>query len=50
MRTVLQSLYSDTTMTESALRELSYRAVAYTQDTFSWNAVAKQYVNVLKGL
>lgn len=33
-----------------ALKELSYRAAKYTQDTFSWGAVAKQYVNVLKGI
>ena len=34
----------------TSLKELSYRAASYTRDTFSWGAVARQYVNVLKGL
>lgn len=33
-----------------ALEELSARATNYTRDTFSWEAVARQYVDVLKGL
>ena len=33
-----------------ALKELSRRAAKYTRDTFSWEAVARQYVDVLKGL